>query len=131
MFRVRKDQMEWFARKARRSFVERMAGYLQEHFADCVDGLSPDDLRAWITGVVEKAERHGITTEPEVAQILLLFLVLGDDADETTPWVKEVLDDRELHGVGKVRRLVRRAREHDVPGIDEVVLAEHDEEAVA
>jgi hypothetical protein len=131
MFRVRKDQMEWFARKARRSFVERMEGYLREHFAASVDGMSPGDLSAWITEVVERAERHGVTTEPEVAQLLLLSLVLGADADETTPWVKEVLDDRELHGVGKVRLLVRRAREHRVTGIDDVVLAEHDEEAVA
>src|SRR3712207_9388749 len=48
----------------------------------------------------------------------LPILVLGVDAPETTPWVMEALGDRELHGVGKVRKLIELARAHEVEGLD-------------
>ncbi|UQA62014.1 hypothetical protein [Polyangium aurulentum] len=127
MFRVRREQLDWFADKARRDFVGRMVGYLEEHYHDWVEEMSREDLSAWVSAATSKAERFKVVTEPEVAQLILLYLLLGVDADEEHPWVKETLTDRDLSGVGKVRKLVALARSYEIEGIDEVVLAEHDD----
>lgn len=121
MFRIHEHQVEHFARKLRGSFERRMAAYLKDGWADCFDGMSDDEIGAWVSEGVGKAVRYGIRTEPEVASLLLLFLVLGVDADETTPWAREVLADRALQADGKVKELAARARENGVPGIDAVV----------
>lgn len=111
MFRVHEAQLAWFGDKARRDFVARMSAYLEQHFARCVRGMTHEQVSAWASAATAKAERYGVTTEPEAAQLVLLFLALGVDADETTPWVKEALETRGLYPAGKVRKLVEAARE--------------------
>jgi hypothetical protein len=122
MFLIRKEQMEFFARRQREGFVDRMTAYVRASFPACFGGMSRDEARAWVSAGVAKAERYGVDTEPEAAQLLLLLLLLGLDADETTPWVRAALSDRALAAPGKVRELVRLARDHETPGIDAVVL---------
>lgn len=116
VLRILKEQMEALGARTRARFVERIADYLAEHFSASVAGMARADVEAWVEAAVEKAARYGVTTEPEVAQLVLLFLVLGVDADETTPWVSEVLRDRQLAGIGKVRALSRVAREREIAG---------------
>jgi hypothetical protein len=123
MFRVHEAQLAWFGDKARRDFVARMSAYLERHFAQCVRQMTHEEVSAWVSEATAKAERYGITTEPEVAQLVLLFLVLGVDADETTPWVKEALDTRGLYPAGKVRKLVEAARERGATGVEQVLTA--------
>jgi hypothetical protein len=53
---------------------------------------------------------------------MLLFLLLGSDADERHDWVADALSNRNLNGAGKVRRLVRFAREHDVDALESVLV---------
>jgi hypothetical protein len=122
VLRILKEQMDTLAAKTRSRFVAKMCAYLREHFAACVDEMSADELTEWVGDAVAAAEKHGVTTEPEVAQLVLLYLVIGLDADETTPWAAEALRDRDLVGVGKVRRLARLAREHGVAGVEEVLV---------
>ena len=122
MFRIHEAQMEALGSRSRARFVAMMAGYLGDHFAIMVDATSREELEGWVSAAVEVGERHGVTTEPEAAQLVLLLLVLGVDAERTTPWVAETLTDRDLAGVGKVRKLVRLAREHGVPGIEDVLV---------
>ena len=122
MFRIKKEQMDFFTEKTRRKFVDKMTAYLRANFPQKVRPMNAEALETWVTAGVAKANRYRVTTEPEVAQLLLLFLVLGADADEAHPWVREVLVDRDLYALGKIRRLVRRARERGVVGLDEVVV---------
>src|SRR5262249_5126995 len=82
LLRILKEQMEALGARTRGRFVNKIADYLQEHFAACFDEMSRADLEAWVEAGVDKAARYGVTTEPEVAQLLLLFLVLGLDVDE-------------------------------------------------
>ena len=121
MFRLTKAQLGWFDDKARKDFVERISGYLEQNFRDSVSGLSKDELRAWVDGGVERALRFHIVDEPEVAQLILLHLVLGQSADETTPWVKETLEDEGLYPAGKLNKLIEQARERRVESIEQVV----------
>jgi hypothetical protein len=122
MFLIRREQMEFFARRQRDGFVDRMTGYLRRAFPECFQAMTDDEVRAWAAAATAKAERWGVDTEPEAAQLLLLFLLLGVDADETTPWVREALSDRRLLARGKVRAIVALARERAVPGLESVVL---------
>lgn len=124
MLRILKEQMTVLAAQTRRRFVARMAAYLRQHFTDSVDEMTREELEAWVSDAVAVAERYRITTEPEVAQLLLLLLVLGVDADETTPWVKSILRDPDLVGRGKVRALAAEARARELPGVDEVLVVE-------
>jgi hypothetical protein len=122
LLRILKEQMEALGARTRTRFVQKITDYLLQHFKACFDEMSRADVEAWVGAGIDKAEKYGITTEPEVAQLLLLFLVLGLDADETTPWVAEVLRDRELVGLGKVRKLSREAREREIEGVESVLV---------
>lgn len=129
MFRVHEAQLAWFGDKARRDFVARIGAYLEQHFARCVRAMKHEEVLAWVSEATAKAERYGVTTEPEVAQLVLLFLVLGVDADETTPWVREALETPGLYPAGKVRRLVELARERGATGVEQVLMARFQREA--
>jgi len=100
----------------------------REHFAEWVTRMPKADCEAWVRAALAKCERHAITTEPEAAQLILMFLVLGLDADESKPWVQEILTDRELLPIGKLRKLIRLAREQGIDQVDDVVVYGHMEE---
>jgi hypothetical protein len=122
MLRILDDQMEHLGKRTRRRFIGMLESYLREHFSRWVAPLSDALLRAWLEGALAKAERYGVTTEPEAAQLVLLLLVLGVDADERLPWVKEVLAARDLAPIGKVKKLIRLARQNRVEGVEHVVV---------
>ena len=122
MFRIKKEQMEFFNEKTRLAFRRRMTTYLRESFAECVAAMSDAALDEWVDDVLRRAEKHRVRAEPDVAQLMLLFLLLGSDADERIDWVTEALSNRNLNGAGKVRRLVRFAREHDVDALESVLV---------
>jgi hypothetical protein len=122
VFRIKKEQMEFFNEKTRAAFRRRMTSYLRESYAECVVSMSDAELDAWVDEVLRKAEKHRVRAEPDVAQLMLLFLLLGSDADERHDWVADALSNRNLNGAGKVRRLVRFAREHDVDALESVLV---------
>jgi hypothetical protein len=122
MFRIRRAQIDWFDDKTRRDFVAKISRWLADAYPECVANLSTRQRDGWVAACVIKAERYGVVMEPEVAQLLLVFLILGDDADERLGWVKDTLTNRDLVGVGKVRRLVEEARAQAIPGAESIVL---------
>ena len=122
MFRIHEEQMASLGARSRARFVSMMAGYIDENFAYSVDTTTREELEGWVSAAVATAERHDVTTEPETAQLVLLLLVLGADADRSTPWVADVLGDRDLAAVGKVRKLARLTREQAVEGIEDVLV---------
>ncbi len=122
MFRIRSAQMERLGAGTRARFVAMMCDYLREYFPRWVGGLNDPGLTAWVAAARDKADRYGVRTEPEAAQLILLFIVIGLDADETTPWAEEVLADDSLVALGKVRALVRLAREHEISGVDQALV---------
>jgi hypothetical protein len=124
VFRIKKEQMEFFNEKTRSAFRRRMTTYLRESYTDWVAALSSEELDAWVDRVLKKADRSRVRAEPEAAQLMLLFLLLGEDADEQLEWVSEVLESRSLNGAGKVRRLVRFARERQIESLESVVVFE-------
>jgi hypothetical protein len=96
VFRIKKEQMEFFNEKTRLAFRRRMTTYLRESFAECVAAMSDAALDEWVDDVLRRAEKHRVRAEPDVAQLMLLFLLLGSDADERIDWVTEALSNRNL-----------------------------------
>lgn len=124
MFRILESQMALLGALTRRRFVSMMTDYIEQHFTSSIETTTREGLEAWVSGAVAKAEHYGITTEPEVAQLVLLLLVLGAhaDMDEGRPWVHEALADRDLAGRGKVRKLIHLARTHGVEGVEQFIV---------
>jgi len=122
MLRISRNQFEQLAEKTRLNFVQMMNTYLHRHFAQWVRNTPDSDYETWVRVALKKCEYYAITTEPEAAQLILLFLVLGIDADEAMPWVREVLADRDLLPIGKLRKLIRLARERRIDQIDAVIV---------
>lgn len=121
MFRILEHQMAFFVAQGRGEFVDRLTRYVENDYASWFEGMRHQEIRDWVEEAVLKSEHYGINTEPEVAQLVLLFMVLDIDADQTTPWVAEILKDRTLLPVGKVRTLIEMARDRSVEHIDDVV----------
>lgn len=124
MFRIRRQQLDWFADKARRDYVERISTWLGAAYPECVGEMEREDLADWVARCVAKCERYGVVMEEDVTQVLLLLMVIGEDADEERPWVKQTLTDRDLMPQGRVRKLVELAQAEGVQGIEHVILKE-------
>jgi hypothetical protein len=122
MLRIRDWQMEALGQKAAQRFVTRMARYLCDAFSRETEGMSTEAAEAWVLRNVQRAAAHGIDTEPEVAQYLLLALALGEEAPDRLPWFREVLMRTDLIAPGKAQALVRAARVRDIPDLDRFVM---------
>ena len=117
-FRIGRDQIDWFAQRAQARFGARMAPYLRAHYGDLVAELP--SLEDWLRDRVAEALQGGVTEEPEVAQYVLVQLVLLPHDHAHDEWVESVMADRSLLAVGKVRRLVAEARGLGVARIEDV-----------
>jgi len=124
MLRIREDQMAHLGKRTQQRFITMMADYLRENFPLWVGPLPEEKLVAWLEHALGKCERYGVTTEPEAAQFILLFVVLGADSDERLDWVKETLASRALQPIGKVKKLIADARARGTPGLEHVVVYE-------
>lgn len=120
--RILSSQIEALARKSEQEFVERMSRYLRDSYPNETELLSDAGLDAWVGRNTERAMGHGIDTEPEVAQYLLLCLRLGEDAPERLPWFREPLRNEALVAEGKIRVLVREAHAAAVTDLDRFVM---------
>ncbi len=126
MLRIKPEQLEHFADLARGRFVAMMTRFVRDEFPDHqaagarVASMSAEALTSWVRSGLAFCERAGVTTEPEAAQLVLLLLVLGVDADERVDWLAPIVERRDLSPEGKVRSIVVAAREAGLP-IDDVV----------
>jgi hypothetical protein len=122
MFRIKREQMEFFNAKTREKFCQMMVGYLRESFTEWVEVMSPEALNSWVEAAVDKADSYRVRTEPEAAQLILLFLLLGIEADKELEWFGAILESRTLAAEGKVRRLIRTARANEVEDLEQVIV---------
>lgn len=121
MLRIGRAQLEHFANRQRARFVRLMADYLRSEFAARVASMDDAALEGWTRRALAKCERYDVVMEPDAAQLILLLLRLGVDADESEPWVRAALSGK-LAGIGKVRRLVGACRARAVPDLDDFIV---------
>lgn len=110
MLRILEEQMDHFGRRAAKDFEERLLAHIAEVCPEAPTGTSLDELRARVRDGMARAERYGITMEPDAARFILMLLALDPGADEELPWVRAIVNDRGLDGGGKVRLLETTGR---------------------
>jgi hypothetical protein len=110
MLKILSEQLEHFARRARRDFADRVVLHLTLTFPAHLAALTPEELRARVEDGLARAEAHGIVMEPDVLEFIVMLFALGPAADEEIPWVRDIVRDRGLDGSGKVRRLEETGR---------------------
>lgn len=118
MFRIRKEQMDHFKAKGRRAYLERLVAFIRSEHPDLLPGKSDPTDR--VRALVEKADAYGFAIELDTTQLVLLFLLYGDEADTKLPWFGEVLNDRNFMPIGKVRRIVELARERGDANVEKI-----------
>jgi hypothetical protein len=130
MLRIRPEQLEHFANRARDRFSNLMTEYIWETFPDRAPEKSRAALAGWVRRAVAVCERYGVVMEPAAAQLMLVLLVLGVDraeaslrADDAHEWVREALLAK-VAPAGKVRRLIAACEERALPISDLIVVDE-------
>ncbi len=121
MLRIKPEQMEHFANKARERFSAMMVDYIRETYPERAPA-ERSALTSWVKRALAVCEQYGIIMQPEAAQTMLLFLVLGVDAADREDWVRDAIA-YDVAPVGKVRRLVSACRERGL-SIDDVLVYE-------
>ena len=66
-------------------------------------------LRGWIRQGIERAERHGVVEEDDIARFLELRTRLGPDLDAPATWEGRVLRRRDIGPAAKLARIERHA----------------------
>jgi hypothetical protein len=110
MLKILSEQLDHFARRARRDFADRVVLHLTLTFPAHLAALTPEELRARVEDGLARAEAHGIVMEPDALEFIVMLFALGPAADEEIPWVRDIVRDRGLDGSGKVRRLEETGR---------------------
>jgi hypothetical protein len=123
MLRIRPEQMEHFANRARDRFANLMTEYIWDTFPDRAPEKSRSALASWVRKGIAVCERYDVVMEPAAAQLMLILLVLGVDADAREPWVREAIE-RNVAPAGKVRRLITACNERSLPISDLIVVDE-------
>jgi hypothetical protein len=123
MLRIRPEQLEHFANRARDRFSNLMTEYIWETFPDRAPEKSRAALASWVRRAVAVCERYGVVMEPAAAQLMLILLALGAQADEREAWVREALSAK-VAPAGKVRRLIAACEERSLPISDLIVVDE-------
>ena len=124
MLRIRPEQLEHFANRARERFAGLMTEYIWDTFPDRAPEKSRAALAAWVRQAIAVCERYDVVMEPAAAQLMLILLALGIDADrERDAWMHEALAAK-VAPAGKVRRLINACNERSLPIADLLVVDE-------
>ncbi|APR86607.1 Hypothetical protein A7982_11956 [Minicystis rosea] len=110
MLKILREQLDHFARKARRDFAERVVLHIDLTYPELAASMPEDVLRARVEDGMDRAERYGIVMEEDAVEFILMLFALGPAADEEIPWVRAILRDRDLDGGGKMKRLEEAGR---------------------
>lgn len=104
---IRREQLDLFARRARKSFEDRLFSHLHRRWPKRCARLGPDAVRQSIRRGAARARRYGFVSEIEVASYvdLMYALSLGFDRSPETAWAAEILNDLESPALFRIQRL--------------------------
>ncbi len=122
MFRIHDAQMEFFNRRERAMYLQRLQTYLEAKVPQSFDEMTSEEVRDWVEQAVETCDGYGIKSELATTQFVLLLLVLGAEPEKRYPWFEPIVTDRDYHGDHKVIAIIREALRADVEGVLDVVI---------
>ena len=124
-FRVLEHQMHALGRETEALFIAKMQAYVAANLDSFVAQIGHDAVTPWLTDALALAHAHGIDTEPEAAQLMLVLTALGSTLPsrgaQRLDWVRDALEDPTLISVGKLKRLIGEAHRRD-PAIARLVV---------
>jgi hypothetical protein len=118
MLVLRKDQLDAFDTEAAARFRAELASHLRTHFAERFRGLSDDDLNAYVSHGIKRAQAYGIGVERAIALFVHRMAEHGDDfdTDPRRPWVARILNDDRIPGDHKMNEILLIETEQRVYG---------------
>lgn len=109
MLMIRREQMAVLSQYMVDRFEDEVAGYLRTGYAEKCKGLTDEELRDLIRKGIKNAQGYGITIEADVGRYIECMLMYGVDfdVDGATAWAGKILNNADLLGREKTKRLVR------------------------
>jgi hypothetical protein len=118
MLTIRREQMRILAAPSFERFVRRGLTLVETHFGDQFASLGEAAVRDAVLYAVERAERHGLTTDQDVLSYLTLMFVFGRDFDRDPrlAWASEALQAPGRSAAFRMSRLQSLALSHQHAG---------------
>jgi hypothetical protein len=93
MLVIRREQLEVFARHARRAFEDEMVLHSKSFSPQLCEVLGEPQLRVALDQAIEKAESFGLTNRGPVRLFIELRFLFGSgfDSDPQYPWASKIL----------------------------------------
>ena len=109
MLMIREEQIKVLSRYMVDQFENDVVKHLQRKFPQKTEGMPEGELRLLIQAGIENAQRYGIAVEADVVRYVECMMTYGVefDTDPAAPWAGEILNDAELLGREKTKRLIQ------------------------
>jgi hypothetical protein len=113
---VRNEQIEAMREAANLVFERKLIRELSVNMPDLVSQAPPAELQAFVHGALVRGRRHGITSQPGLAEFsaLLLAIVGPSPAPGEPKWLRRILMNPKLDESAKVQHM--RTRVAKAPG---------------
>jgi hypothetical protein len=117
-FIIRERQMQAFESQRRQGFEARLDAHLAQRFPERLAQLGAEEFQTLGRQGVARALEFGITAEADTVRFTELWVQLGPDfhSHPGNEWMAELLEQRQMPGELKVRRLVAGLAPSQEPG---------------
>jgi len=112
MFVMRQHHMEAFEEGYRETFEDRMVLHIQAKFPIEFQELGEEKVRSRIEEGIERAERHEIRAQSDVARFIRFMFTIRPDFDTSrkTAWARPILEDTDVPAAERLDRIRDEAR---------------------
>jgi hypothetical protein len=107
MLKIRKEQMNTFKDHILHNFEDKMFMHLKSQFPDQTQQIEESQLREMIHDGIFRAQKYGVTLEPDICRYLECMVLHGVDFDTNpkTSWAGDILRDKGMSGREKMNRI--------------------------
>jgi hypothetical protein len=112
---IRSEQLAVLEALSRAPFVVDLMSYVRREHHASTSQLDDAELQRLLNESIDEAAAYGISTEREVALFAGLTAELGAGFPERQRylWIRVILEDEELSGAAKMRRIYRQFQDHE------------------
>jgi hypothetical protein len=113
MFVIRQSQMLGMAESGNRIFEKRLVCVLRTKMPQAAAHFDEPALSAAVHRAIQHAQRHGITTQSNLAEFCALLLGTGalGNCGAGVKWLEQILQNPRLRGDAKILRIRARIQE--------------------
>lgn len=104
---IRPSQTAALASSQRECFENRLNQFMKDRYPRYTAGMSASELGKFVHESVDKAMRHRITQEDDVALFCSIRLTIETDGRNDTGWFDPIAANRDLTTREKLRRMQR------------------------